>query len=220
MATKQELKLTIEARLGHADSTSARRLRAEGKLPAVLYGHGDAPQHVAVDAKAFDELLHKGGRNGIITLVSGGKIETAMVRDVQRHQVTHKIVHADLQRVSATESIHTKLPIVTVGVAIGVKEFGGVMDIVAHDIEIEGPANRLPEHLEVDVTALGIHDHILAGDVKLPSGFKLLTPADATVVIVEPSKTAQAIEEVDAGIAAVQAEPEVIGEAPPEAPAS
>ncbi len=216
MATKQELKLTIEARTGHADSTSARRLRAAGKLPAVLYGHGDAPQHVAVDAKAFDELLHKGGRNGIITLVSGGKNETAMVRDVQRHQVTHKVVHADLQRVSATESIHTRLPIVTVGVAIGVKDSGGVMDIVAHDLEIEGPANRLPEHLEVDVTALGIHDHILAGDVKLPNGFKLLTPADATVVAVEPSKTAQAIEEADAGATAVQAEPEVIGGAPEE----
>ncbi|HEY8322229.1 MAG TPA: 50S ribosomal protein L25 [Candidatus Baltobacteraceae bacterium] len=220
MATKQELKLTIEARTGHVDSNSARKLRVAGKIPAVIYGHGDAPEHVAVDAKAFDDLLHHGGRNGIITLVKGGKNETAMVRDVQRHQVSHKVVHADLQRVSATESIHTKLPIVTVGVAIGVKEFGGVMDTVLHEIEIEGPANKLPENLEVDVTELGIHQHITAGEVKLPNGFKLLTPADQLVVSVEPSKTAQAVEEAAAGAALEQAEPEVIGGAPEETPSA
>lgn len=219
MATKQELKLSIEPRTGHSGSTSARKLRVSGKIPAVLYGHGDAPQHVAVDAKAFDELLHRGGRNGIITLVNGGKSETAVVRGVQRHEVSHKVVHADLQRVSANESINTKLPIVTVGVALGVKEFGGVMDVVLHEVEIEGPANKLPENLEVDVTELGIHQHITAGQVKLPHGFKLVTPADQLVVSVEPSKTAQAVEEAEAGLAAEQPVPEVIGGAPEE-PAS
>lgn len=216
MATKQELKLTIEARTGHSGSTSAHKLRVAGKIPAVLYGHGDTPQHVAVDAKAFDDLLHRGGRNGIITLVNGGKSETAMVRDVQRHQVSHKVLHADLQRVSATESIHTKLPIITVGVAIGVKEFSGVMDLVLHEIEIEGPANKLPENVEVDVSELGIHQHITAGEVKLPNGFKLLTPADQLVVTVEPSKTAAALEEAASGATAEQAEPEVIGGSPEE----
>lgn len=220
MATKQELKLNIETRTGVSGSTSSRKLRVAGKIPAVLYGHGDAVQHVAVDAKAFDELLHHGGRNGIITLVNGGKSETAVVRGIQRHQVSHKIVHADLQRVSATESIHTKLQVVTVGVAIGVRESGGVMDIVAHEIEIEGPANKVPENLEIDVTELAIHGHVTAGEVKLPDGFKLVTPADQLVVTVEPSKTAQALEEADAGAAAEQVEPEVIGGAPEETPAS
>jgi len=218
VATKNELKLDIEAR-PEMGSTSARRLRAAGKIPGVLYGHGDAPEHVAFDARAFDDVIHHGGRNGIITLVIGKKTETAMVRDIQRHQVSHKVVHADLQRVSANENVHTSIPVVTVGVARGVKEFGGVMDVVAHELEIEGPANKLPESLEVDVTELGIHQHISAGEVKLPAGFKLLTPADQLVVTVDASKTAQALEEADAGATAAQVEPEIIGEAPEEKPA-
>lgn len=217
MATKHDLKLAVEAR-PKMGSTSARQLRAAGKVPGVLYGHGDAPEHVSFDARAFDDLISHGGRNGIITLVIGKKTETAMVRDVQRHQVSHKVVHADLQRVSANESVHTSIPVVTVGVARGVKDFSGVMDVIAHELEIEGPANKLPEHLEVDVTELGIHQHITAGEVKLPAGFKLLTPADQMVVTVDASKTAQALEEAETGAAAEQTQPEVIGGAPEETP--
>ncbi len=213
MATKQELNLTIESR-GKLGSGTARALRVAGKIPAVLYGHGGTPEHIALDAKAFAELLHKGGRNSVITLSEGSKHETVMVRDIQRHQVSHKIVHADLQRISANENVHTKLAIVTVGVALGVKEFGGVMDVLAHELEVEGPANKIPENIEVDVSELGIHQHINAGAIKLPPGFKLLTAADTLVVSVEPSKTAQAVEDAATGTTTEQAVPEVIGGAP------
>jgi len=74
VATKNELKLDIEAR-PEMGATSARRLRAAGKIPGVLYGHGDAPEHVAFDARAFDDVIHHGGRNGIITLVIGKKTD-------------------------------------------------------------------------------------------------------------------------------------------------
>lgn len=209
MATK-DLKLSIETRekLG---TTGAQSLRRHGKIPAVVYGHGTAPQHVAIDARAFDDILHHGGRNSIITLTDGGKKgETALVRDLQLDPVSRRVIHADLLRVSADEAVTVELPVVTVGTARGVREFGGVMDVLNHTLEVEGPANRIPEHLEVDVTELGIHEHINASDVKLPNGFTMVTPGDTVVVAIEASRTEKELEEAAAGPIEA-AEPQIVG---------
>ena len=90
----------------------------------------------------------------------------------------------------------------TVGIAPGVKDQGGVMDIVTHALEVKGPAGKLPEHFEIDVSALDVHDHVTAGDVKLPAGFTLITPADAVVVGIEGSRTASEDAELTAAAAA------------------
>lgn len=213
MATK-ELSLSIEART-KLGTTGAHALRRAGKIPAVLYGHGAAPEHLAIEAHAFQELLHHGGRNSIVTLRGGARNgETALVRAVQYDPVSRRVVHADLLRVSARENVTATIELVTVGVALGIREFGGVMDVVMHQLEVEGPAGSIPEHLEVDVTELGLHEHVVAGDVKLPAGFKMLTPADTIVVSIEPSRTERELEEAAAGPAEA-AEPEVIGEETP-----
>ena len=212
MPTK-DFKLTIQRRekLG---TTGAQGLRAKGKIPAVLYGHGIAAEHLALDAHAFEEVLHHGGRNSIITLNDGGKKgETALVRDVQVHPVSHRVLHADLLRVSADEAVSASIGIVTVGVPKGVKDFGGVMDVLVHELEIEGPASRIPDHLEIDVTELGIHEHATAGDIKLPDGFTLLIPADTVVVAIEQSRTERELEEAAAGPTEA-VEPEIVGAEP------
>lgn len=210
MATK-ELNLPIERR-DRTGTTNAHALRAAGKVPAVVYGHGTAPLHVAFDARAFDDVLHHGGGHGVITLViDGKKADTAMVREIARNPVSRKINHVDLQRVSAHELVHAKVSIVTSGVAPGVKEFGGVMDVLVHELEIEAPIDEIPSNFDVDVSELGLHQHVVAGDVKLPKGFKLLTAPDTIVVSVEPSKTARLLEEAETGTAIEQEQPEVIG---------
>lgn len=214
MASK-ELNLALEKR-DHSGTTTSNALRASGRVPGVLYGHGAPPQPVTFDGRVFEDLLHKGARTGLITLSIEGKKDTALLREVQRDPVSRKVMHADLQRVSANENVHTTLNVVTLGVAFGVKESGGVLDLILHELEVSGPANKLPEHLEIDVTALGIGDHIVAGDVALPDGFKMLTSADMTVVAVAASKTAAQVE--DAAIPSEQLAPEVIG-AKPEAEA-
>jgi large subunit ribosomal protein L25 len=214
----KEFKLAVEqrAKLG---TTGAKALRAVGKVPAVLYGHGVVPEHIAVDAHAFEELMHRAGRNAIITLTDGGrKRQTALVREIQLHPVSRRVVHADLQRVSADETIDARLAIVTVGVAEGVRNAGAVMDVITHELELEGPASRIPEHLEIDVTPLGIHDHITAGDIALPAGFRLLTAPETIVVSIEPSRTARELEEAAAAPLEEVVEPEVIGAAEPAAP--
>ncbi len=210
MATK-DLTLKVEPRSG-AGTTKSNALRHEGKVPGVLYGHGAAPQPVAFEAKAFDDLVHHGALSSLITLlVDGKKGDTALIRQVQRDPITRRVVHADLQRVSANEQIRTKLQVITVGAALGVRESGGVLDVVNHELEIEGPANRIPDHLEVDVTELALHEHVTAGEVKLPEGFKMITPADTLVVAVESSKTEKQLEEP---VAIEQLVPEVIGAKP------
>lgn len=206
----QQLSLTIERREG-AGSTKAHALRAAGKVPGVVYGHGTT-EKIAVERRALEDLLHRGARTGLIELKLGGKrFDTALVREVQIDPVSRKTIHIDLQRVSANEKVHAKLPVTAAGTPDGVRNFGGVMDVVLHEIDVEGPANKLPEHLEIDVTNLGIHEHVSAGDVKLPAGFKLLTPPDTIVVTVEASRTARALEEAEAGVAVTEAQPELVG---------
>ena len=213
MATKT-LTLPIE----HRDTTGTSKsqaLRRDGKIPGVLYGHGTAPLHVAFEAKTFDDLLHKGGRTGVLTLtLDGKKADTALVREVHRNPVSRKIMHVDLQRVSEHETVHAKLPLVAVGTPRGVRDFGGVLDVIVREIDVEGPVDEMPDHLEVDVTELGIHQHASAADVKLPKGFKLLEDAEMIVVSVEPSKTAQNLEEAASGATGEQGTPEVIGAKP------
>ena len=210
MSTK-DLSLKIEPR-DSVGSTKSNALRHAGKVPGVLYGHGAAPQPVAFEAKAFEDLVHHGALSSLITLlIDGKKGDTALIRQVQRDPLTRKVVHADLQRVSADEEVRTKLQVVTVGAALGVREFGGVLDVVNHELEIEGPANKIPDHLEVDVTELGLHEHINASQVKLPAGFKMISPPDTLVVAVESSKTEKQLEEP---VSLEQATPEVIGAKP------
>jgi large subunit ribosomal protein L25 len=213
----KEVQLAIEPRekLG---TTGSNALRRSGKIPAIVYGHGTAADNIAFDAHAFEEVLHHSGRNAIITLTVGSKKQTAMVRELQTDPISRRIVHVDLQRVTANEAIVARLPVVTTGVADGVRNMGAVMDVIAHEIEVEGPANKIPENVEVDVTALGVHDHVTAGNIPLPAGFKLITPPDTVIVTIEPSRTAQDLEQ--AATPAEQAEPQVIGAEPPTPEAS
>jgi large subunit ribosomal protein L25 len=215
----QQLNLTIERRDG-IGSTRARALRKDGKIPGVLYGHGSEAQAIALARRGLDEILHRGARTSLITLTMDGKrVDTALLREVQVDPVSRRIVHVDLQRVAADETVQAKLPVVTVGTPEGVRSSGGVMDVVLHELEVEGPANKLPDRIEIDVTGLDIHQHVTAGEVALPDGFKMITPAENTVVAVEPSKTEKLLEEAAVG-ATEQAEPEVVGkpaeEPPPE----
>jgi large subunit ribosomal protein L25 len=214
----KQLTLPVEKR-AKVGTTSAAALRRDGRIPGVVYGHGTEPLHVSFEAKVFDDLMHHGGRTGMLTLTVGGKkSDTALVREVARNPVTRRVVHVDLQRVSEHEEVRATIPLVTVGTPRGVREFGGVMDVIVHEIEVEGPVDELPDHLEVDVNDLGIHQHASASDIKLPAGFKLLEEPDMIVVSVESSKTAAALEEAATGTTTEQATPEVIGATPePEA---
>jgi large subunit ribosomal protein L25 len=173
-------------------TTSSHALRHAGKIPATLFGHGADALSISIDAKAFDELLHAGGKNHLLNLtIDGGSKDTALVRELQRDPISRRIIHADLQRVGATETISASLPIVTVGTPEGVKMSGGVMDVISHTLGVTGPANALPENIEIDVSHLNVYDHITAGDVKLPAGITLDVEPGTVLIAIAPSKTEQ-----------------------------
>ena len=162
MAKQQRVtNVTIHTR-AEIGTTGAKKARREGRIPGALYGHGDA-QAIAVDAKTLNELLTSGGQSHIVEAMIGGKKESVLLREVQRDPITHRPIAADFQRVSSTEAIYASVPIVTVGVAPGVKEGGGVMDVVTHALEVRGPAGSLPEHFELDVSALNVGERAVRG---------------------------------------------------------
>jgi large subunit ribosomal protein L25 len=206
--------LTLQQR-AETGSTRASALRHHGRIPGVLFGHGRPSVPIAVDARALAELLASGGSHHIVEATLDGARESVLLRELQRDPITRRPITADFQRVSQTEAISTAVAIVTHGVARGVKDFGGVMDVVLHELEIRGPAGQLPDQLDVDVTELGIGDHVTAADVKLPSGFSLVTGRDAIVVSIEAPRAAE-VEAVEAEAPAEAPEAAAPAETPAE----
>ena len=185
--TNSALVVKTRAKTG---TTAAIAVRKAGSVPGTLYGHGKAPLSIEVDARAFDELLHRGGKNQLLEIaLDDGAKDTALIRDVQRDPISRRVIHADLQRVSATEEISASLPMVFVGTPDGVRNFGGVMDVIVRTLDVIGPANALPESIEVVVDQLGIHEHLSAGEVTLPEGIALDMDPGTVLVSVEPSRT-------------------------------
>ena len=198
MANKPSDTLAILTRSQNG-TTSARALRRIGRIPAVLFGHGQPSMAVSLAGRAFEELLHSGHRHHLLTItVDGGAKDTALVREIQRDPITRKVIHADLQRVGRSESITMTVPVTIVGAARGVRDMGGVLDVVTHELELTGAADQIPEHIEVDVTNLGMREHLTAGEITLPKGFTLATAADAIIASVEPPRV-EAVEAPAAG---------------------
>jgi large subunit ribosomal protein L25 len=164
---------------------------------------------IAIDARALSALISSGGQSRIVEATVGATKESVLLREVQRDPVSHRPLTADFLRVSLTDKISTTVSVHTVGVARGVREQGGIMDVVTHELAIYGPAGKIPEHLEVDVTGLGVGDHITAGDIKLPDEFELGTPPETTVVAIELPRA-----EVEAAAAAPAGEGAPAAEAP------
>jgi large subunit ribosomal protein L25 len=202
--------LTLDVRT-HAGTSSARAVRRAGQIPGVLYGHGE-PTPVAIATKALEELLTKGNKSHILDATVGGEHDSVMLRDVQRHPVTHRPVHVDFQRVTKGEAITAAVAIVITGTSEAVKD-GAILDIVTRSIDVKGAADKIPDSIELDVTNLGVHSHVSAGDLALPTGFTLLTPADTVIISIEAPRTAAQAEETTAP-AAVPAPEAAAAEAP------
>jgi large subunit ribosomal protein L25 len=179
LATKNEgISLELRELTG---TVGARKSRSSGRIPGVIYGHGQTPLAIAVEAKAVGTLLH-GRRQSIIDVTLDGKKDTAIVREVQLDPVTRRVLSIDFQRVSRTDVITANVPIVTVGTPAGVREQGGLMDLVTHEIVVRGPADKIPEAIRIDVSALTIGQNIAASELQLGEGMRSHPPPDTTIV--------------------------------------
>lgn len=208
----QRVTLEVEVRR-QTGKGAARKLRRAGRVPGVLYGRGIEPLPIAVEVRALEGTLQAAaGANVLVDVVvrDDGQVrnELAMLQDLQRDVLSRRVIHVDLHRVSLTERVHARVPVVLRGEAPGVRE-GGVLEFLRHEVEVSGLPTDLPEHLELDVSDLGVGHSLHVRDLRIPEGVSLLTPADETLVtVLAPAVTPE--EEVAAAEAA-PAQPEVVG---------
>jgi len=205
-----ELVIEVERREQFGKGAN-RKLRAQGLIPAVVYGGGKEPVPVVVNRKAVTELLHQErGKNTIFLLrMKGTKQERhAMLKDFQIDPITQQYIHLDFIRVMKGQHVRVEVPVELVGESVGVKA-GGFLDFTGRSLHVECPADAIPEKVTVDISKLRIGEHVAAGDVKLPPGVKLLDDPHKILVTIE-GRAAAAEEEVAAAPAEEMAEPEVI----------
>ena len=211
-----ELKLKAEPREGTGKGI-ARRLRAEGRVPAVVYGHGMQPRHVSVDSRELFHLLHtEAGMNVLVDLHVDHDQFLAMPREIQRDHTRGQFIHVDFLQIARDEKITVEVPVHIVGESRGVKE-GGVVEHHLWELEVECFPQDVPPSIEADITRLGINESLKVGDLVVPPNCTIITPKKEAVVSVVPPQVLRVEEEVAAAVEGEEAEAAAEGAAGEEA---
>ena len=200
--------LLLEA-LGRVETGSAhcRRIRRKGLIPGNIYGHKQS-YNVTFNSHAFEMLRHKmHSEHAVIKIKLDDNDLNVLIKDIHRHQVTHKIIHIDFLLVDLEEIIKISVQIDAIGEPDGVKNHGGILEIIRRDVEVECKANNIPNSITVDTSALGIHDAIRVKDLPEIEGVSYCDDLELTVVTV----AAPTVEEEETETEEEAVEPEVIG---------
>jgi large subunit ribosomal protein L25 len=185
----------------------ARRLRAQGFIPAIVYGSGE-PVPVSVPVRELEKLLRHEEGTGILVdlLLKDGeqkRIRT-LLKEVQRDPVSSEALHADFQAIREGQKLHLSVPVRLVGTAVGVKDEGGLLDHILRELEIECTAEHIPAHIEVDVSELHVGQALHVSDIEPPEGVRIRNRPEAVIVAVE-GKTVEAPAEEEAAAAEAEA---------------
>lgn len=171
--------IEVQSRSG-LGTRAVARLRGQGLVPAILYGHGEENICLAVKREAIDHMIKQGTK---LVNLSGAAKDTAVLREVQWDTYATEILHVDFARVSATEMVTITLPVELHGEAPGLNE-GGQLRFATHELTIACPAVRIPESIRVTISSLGVGQAIHASEITLPEGAKMVTPGEVVVVAV------------------------------------
>jgi large subunit ribosomal protein L25 len=188
---------------------ASRRARRNGKVPAVLYGHGSDPQHLELDGRDFSAVLRHSGTNAVLTLDIDGKEQLALTKALDIHPIRRSIQHADLLVVRRGEKVTVEVNVVVEGEAIP----GTLVTQDTNTIEIEADVQAIPDHLTVSVEGADIGTQFTASSITLPSGVSLVSDPETLVVNVVAAPTAEEMEGEAAGEEAAVAEGEAAEEA-------
>jgi len=170
-------------RAGKFNKNAARRVRAAGNIPAVLYGPGYDPVAVEVDPKQISRILiSDSGHNTIFEVEIAGQPTTkAMIVDWQREPIKDDLIHIDLKRIALDKPLRVNVRVKLLGTPVGVKTYGGILDQVLREVEIECLPADIPSHIDVDVTELGLHGVLRVSDLPHSEKVKFISASDATV---------------------------------------
>src|SRR6185369_5351890 len=209
--------LTIARRDG-TGKQMAKRLRREGRVPAIIYG-GASPEPVTVDPRAVLRIIHgHEGTTQLLTLKadgsSNGTTRLAVIRELQFHPVSEALLHVDLQEVSADRAITVRVAVHPVGEAVGVRDQKGILNLALHELTISTLPTQIPQRIDVDVTPLHIGEVLTVGDLQVPEGVKVLNDRGQAVVTISAPMAEEAPVAAAATVAATT-EPEVLTERKP-----
>jgi large subunit ribosomal protein L25 len=209
-----ERKLKAERR-DHTGKETAHKIRAEGRVPAIVYGHGMQPIPISIDARELFHLLHTdAGVNVLVDLRVDGDNFLALPREVQRDYIRGRFLHVDFLRIARDEKITVEVPVHVVGESHGVKE-GGVVEHHLWTLQVECLPLDVPTNIEADISRLGINESLKVSDLKVPEKSTILTPRDEVVVSVVPPQILRVEEPEVAAEAAEGAEAEAGAEGAP-----
>lgn len=198
---------TLEAGVRDVIGKKVKHLRTQGLIPATVYGKGFEPVSISVEERAFSNIYRRSGKTALIDLNVGGKIAAVFVQEVQRHPLSRNVIHIDFKAVDLKVSIHIEVPITTTGESPLVARGDAMINHVLNSVMVEALPAELPQHIEVDVSALTSMDKsITAGDIPAAKGYKVLT--DPGQVLVSLTQVRATEEEEPA--AETPAEPELI----------
>jgi large subunit ribosomal protein L25 len=184
-----EVRLPAETRTEFGKG-GARRTRRAGKVPAVIYGHGDDPRHVALPAREFANAIRHGGSNVLLTLDVEGGEQLVIPKSIQRHPIKGHFEHVDLLAVRRGEKVTIDVPITVVGDIVP----GGLLNQEAQTISVEAEATHLPSGVEIDIAGLEIGTQVTAGSVALPAGSTLAIEPGVILLIIAEAPTEAQIE--------------------------
>jgi len=213
--------LETQSRTGSGKG-AARKLRAQGLVPAVIYGkHMKEPRQIAVNPKAVRAAINTPHKlNTLITLKTDGAQELALLKDYQQDPVTREILHVDFLAVRETEQVKVNVPVVLTGKSVGVAE-GGLLTQARRELEVYAMPRAIPEKIEVDVTNLKIAQALHINEVTLPAGVVVKSNVNFTLAVVSaPDTAAEAAPAAAAAAAPAAAAPATKGGAPAAAPAA
>jgi large subunit ribosomal protein L25 len=220
--------VAAKPREGKFNKNAARRVRAAGKIPAVFYGPGHAPVAIEVDPKQISRILFsETGHNTIFDVeVAGQPAAKAMIVDWQREPIMDHLIHIDLKRIALDKTLRVRVRVKLLGIPVGVKASGGILDQVLREVEIECLPADIPASIALDVSNLALHESLRISDLPHSGSIKFLNAEDATVAHVvsirEEAPTAaeaEAAAVAAATAATAAAEPEVAKKGKPEAEA-
>jgi len=192
------------------------RLRAQGLLPAVLYGHQETSLSLSMTEGALKKALQQGGPNVILSLALEGAKEpkTALIKEMQRDPITGKIIHVDLYQISLKDKITVRVPLQVVGLAecTGIRD-GGILEHHLRDLEVRCLPTAIPASIPTDISGCKIGDSLHVSDLKIPEGVEVLTSkGEAVLSVTVPTEIVEAVPAAVDAAAAAPTQPEVIGE--------
>jgi large subunit ribosomal protein L25 len=208
---RKDITVTAEVRESRGKN-EARRLRVAGKIPAIVYGTGGQPIPVTVSPKEVNRILHSAsGINTIFNLhLTNGETTPVKVVDWQHDPLKGTLLHVDLMRIDLSKKLTVKVPVISKGEPKGVKQQGGLFEVVTREIEIECLPDDIPESFTVDVTELLIGQSLRAKEVQMSEGVRLVSNPDQVLSHVVATRGAAETAEAAPGAAAAAPEPEVI----------